>query len=89
MSDYVIVPEILTSYGYDFAGSKQRTSSNFIGQTNTFDSTAANIARGSLKMGIGAKIYSEEDLSFNTNLISERRNNYLANSLVLKGTYIF
>lgn len=89
MFDYAIVPEILTSYGYDFAGSKQRTSSNFIGQTNTFDSTAANIARGSLKMGIGAKIYSNDALSFNANFISERRNNYIANSMVLKGTYIF
>lgn len=89
MVDYVIMPEILTSYGYDFAGSKQRTSSNFIGQTNMFDSTAANIARGSLKMGIGAKIYSNDDISFNANYIMERRNNYLANSLVLKGTYKF
>lgn len=89
MFDYVIVPEILTSYGYDFAASKQQTSSNFIGQTDSFDSTAANIAKGSFKMGIGAKIYGNDELSFNANYIMERRNNYLANSLVLKGTYKF
>ncbi len=63
----IISPEFSTSYGYDFAGDEQKTSSNFVGQSNVFDSSAQNIARGSLKIGVGTKIYSGDALSFNLN----------------------
>ena len=89
LSDYVVVPEIFASYGYDFAASKQRTSSNFVGQTSTFDASASNIARGSFKSGISTKIYSQDALSFNLDYVYEKRLDYHANSAALKAAYKF
>lgn len=84
-----IDPEIFASYGYDFAGAKQRTSSNFIGQSTTFDSTSSNLARGSFKSGFAATIYQKEAISFNLNYTFEKRVNYQANSVGVKGLYRF
>lgn len=89
IKDHLVFPEFTSSYGYDFAHAKQRTSANFVGQTTTFDSTAANIARGSLKIGLGAKIYETENLFFDTNYVFEHRQNFVANSIVLKVTKKF
>lgn len=87
--DHLIVPEFTASYGYDLAHSRQQTSANFIGQTTTFDSTAANIARGSLKLGIGAKVYGNDDFSFDGNYVFEHRQNFVANSIIFKLTKKF
>ncbi|MES2677514.1 MAG: autotransporter domain-containing protein [Pseudomonadota bacterium] len=89
IKDHLVFPEFTSSYGYDFAHSKQQTSANFIGQSTTFDSTSANIARGSLKIGLGAKIYETENLFFDTNYTFEHRQNFAANSIVLKVTKKF
>jgi outer membrane autotransporter protein len=89
VSNYAVVPEIFASYGYDFAGSKQRTNSNFVGQTSNFNSSASNIARGSFKSGISTKIYGNETLSFNLDYVFEMRQNYHANSAALKSSYKF
>jgi autotransporter family porin len=89
IKNHLVFPEFTSSYGYDFAHTKQRTSANFVGQTTAFDSTAANIARGSLKIGIGAKVYETENLFFDTNYVFEHRQNFVANSIVLKVTKKF
>ncbi len=89
IDNYTIEPEISTSYGYDFAGSKQSTSSNFIGQSTIFDSTANNIARGSLKLGAGAKIYSNNAITMNMNYVFEDRSKYKSNSGMLRMGYKF
>lgn len=87
--NHKIEPQISTSYGYDFFGNKQKTSSNFINQSNTFDSTASNVAQGSLKMGFGAKIHAGDDLTLNANYVFEHRANYQASSVLLRMGYKF
>ncbi len=87
--NYTVIPEIFASYGYDFAGSKQKTSSNFIGQTTSFDSSASNIARGNFRTGLSNQIYNDESLSFNLDYTYEKRLNYHANSAILKMSYKF
>ena len=87
--DHVVIPEISASYGYDLAHSRQKTSANFVGQTSSFDSTGANIARGSVKLGTGARVYGSEDLFFDANYTFEHRQNFVANSLALKATRKF
>jgi outer membrane autotransporter protein len=79
-NNLIIKPEIFASYGYDFSGSKQKTSSNFIGQSGTINASAANIAKGSWKAGVGLKIYGTEDVSVSMNYTAEHRQNYLGNS---------
>ncbi len=89
IKDHLVFPEVTGSYGYDFAHSRQQTSANFVGQTSIFNSTAANIARGSLKIGFGAKVHETENLFFNTNYVFEHRQNFAAHSVVLKVTKKF
>lgn len=80
-----INPEVFASYGYDFAGAKQRTSSNFIGQSITFDSTSNNLASASFKTGFATTIQKILHLNYT----HEKRINYQANSLELKVVYKF
>ncbi len=73
-------PQFSTSYGYDFVGDKQKTTGNFVGQAATFDSNAANIAQGSLKVATGLSFYSAKGASVSVNYGFERRNDYAAHS---------
>lgn len=85
----VINPEFSSSYGYDFAGSKQKTINSFVGQQATFDSSSARIAQGSFKTGAGLGIYMTESTQLNMNYDYEYRRNYQANvgSLKLKHSF--
>lgn len=84
-----IYPEIFASYGYDFVGSQQKTSSNFIGQNTNFDSIASNPSRSSFKTGFGSKIFQKETFTLNLNYVFEKRHNYTANSAGLMASYKF
>lgn len=75
-----LYPQISASYGYDFAGNKQKVTSNFIGQTTSFSSTGSNIAQGSLKLGTGMALYTVHDLSFSTLYELEKRNDYISHT---------
>ena len=87
--NHLIMPELSMSYGYDFAHSKQKTSANFVGQTSVFDSTAANINRGSFKTGLGARIYKTDDVFFDVGYTFEQRKNLIANSIAFKAVKKF
>jgi outer membrane autotransporter protein len=75
-----IRPQISLSYGYDFIGDEQKATSNFVGQTSSFDSTSANIAQGSFKLGTGVGFYTKNDLTFSANYGLEKRIDYTAHS---------
>lgn len=73
-------PLFFTSYGYDFAKNKQKSTSNFIGQTSSFASTGSKIAQGSLKIGSGISFYTKEDVTFSLNYAFEHRSDYASHS---------
>jgi outer membrane autotransporter protein len=75
-----IRPQSSLSYGYDFAGIEQKTTSNFVGQTASFDSKSANVAQGSLKFGAGVGFYTKNDITFSTTYGLEKRIDYTAHS---------
>ncbi len=88
-AETVIAPEFSVSYGYDFAGSKQKMTSNFIGQQTTFDSSSARVAQGSLKFGSGINIYTNDTATISANYDYEHRKNYQAHTGNLKFKYSF
>jgi hypothetical protein len=77
------------SYGYDFIGDRQKTTSNLIGQTYSFSSSAARITQGSLKIGTGVTIYNQHGYSLNAQYDLEHRNNYTAHIGSLRAKYYF
>lgn len=89
LNNITIHPEILASYGYDFAASQQRNTSHFIGQNTNFDTVSNNPSRASFKTGFGGRIFEKEAFIFDLNYIFEKRPNYSANSAGLKVTYRF
>ncbi len=88
-NDVKIDPTIFASYGYDFAAAKQKTTSNFVGQSSTFDSTSANLSQGSFKSGLITRIYQQSAMAFDLNYTFEKRINYRANSVGLKAIWWF
>jgi len=82
-------PQFSVSYGYDFAGNRQKATSNFIGQNLNFTNSGARIAQGSLKIGTGIEFFARNDLSLSANYIFENRNQYSAHSGWLKARYNF
>ncbi|MES2961962.1 MAG: autotransporter domain-containing protein [Pseudomonadota bacterium] len=75
-----IRPLISTSYGYDFAGNKQKSTSNFIGQNTTFASSGSRVAQGSFKLGTGVSFYTKKNVTVSVNYGLERRSDYIAHS---------
>ena len=84
-----IHPIIFTSYGYDFAANRQHSSARFVGQSASFDSSAANIAQGSLIIGTGVKFFQSDFFSLNLDYAFEQRSQYSAHYGSLKGKYEF
>jgi len=82
-------PQIFASYGYDFIGDKQRVTSNFIGQTTSFESSAAKVAQASIMTGAGISLYTLNDVTVSLNYGFEHRKNYNANSGWFKMRYSF
>lgn len=82
-------PQFNVSYGYDFAGNKQKATANFIGQNLNFANSGARIAQGSLKIGTGVDFYTLADTTISANYIYENRNQYSAHSGWLKARYAF
>lgn len=84
-----IQPNFGISYGYDFAGSKQKTRATFVGQDAGFDVKSANIVQGSLRFEVGSKILYMNAFSFDAVYNFDLRNNYHAHSASVRGKYDF
>lgn len=84
-----IMPSFGISYGYDFAGSKQKTRSTFVGQDASFTAKSANIPQGSLRFETGAKIFYMNAFSFDAIYAFDKRNNYHAHSGSVRAKYEF
>lgn len=82
-------PKLGISYGYDFAGSRQKTRSTFVGQNIGFDASSANLPQGSLKFEAGIKMYHLDALSIDVNYGFDIRNNYQAHSGSILAKYEF
>ena len=89
ISDKIIVPSFSVSYGYDFIGSKQKTSANFIGQSSTFSSSGAKIAQGSLRLGAGLKLYQIDYFTLSADYGFEHRSKFDSHTGSLRGRYSF
>ena len=74
-----IRPQFSISYGHDFIGDQQKTTSNFIGQNINFTSDSARVAQGSLKIGTGFAFYTTNDITLSANYGFEKRTNYTSN----------
>ncbi len=84
-----IQPNFGISYGYDFAGSKQKTRATFVGQDAGFDVKSANIVQGSLRFEVGSKILYMNAFSFDAVYNLDLRNNYHAHSASVRAKYDF
>lgn len=84
-----IQPNFGISYGYDFAGSKQKTRATFVGQDAGFDAKSANIPQGSLRFEVGSKIFYMNSYSFDLVYSFDLRNNYYAHSGSVRAKYDF
>lgn len=84
-----IQPNFGISYGYDFAGGKQKTRATFVGQDAGFNVKSANIAQGSLRFEAGSKILYMNAFSFDAVYNFDLRNNYHAHSASVRGKYDF
>ena len=84
-----IRPNLSLSYGYDFAGSKQRTNSRFVGQSSSFASSSANMPQGSLRIGGGLQVFYMNSFSLDVGYDFDHRVNYNAHSGSLKAKYEF
>jgi hypothetical protein len=87
--DKKIRPQFSISYGYDFIGAKQKSTSNFVGQTTTFASEGARVAQGSLKLATGFAFYDKDNITASLNYGFEHRTNYNANSAWFRIRYGF
>ena len=84
-----IHPTFYTSYGYDFARSKQRASSRFVGQSAEFASSGGTVAQGSLKVGSSFRLFYLDSFSLDADYNFEHRVNYAAHSGSLKAKMEF
>ncbi len=84
-----IRPKFQASYGYDFAGNRQTTNINFVGQSTSFQSSGANVARASLRVGSGVELMKSDDLKLNLDYNFETKKNYQAHTGLIKATYNF
>lgn len=87
--DNILTPTIFAYYGYDFAGDRQKATANFVGQTATFANNAARIAQGSLRAGVGAKLYNVKDVSLSAEYSYDRRVGYNSHMGALRLRYNF
>lgn len=84
-----VSPRISASYGYNFLNNRQTTTSNFVGQTATFNSLSSKIDQKSLKLGSGIDIYSTESTMISAEYIMEKKNKYRSHSGVLRVRFEF
>jgi len=79
-----ISPKISASYGYNFLNNRQTTTSNFVGQTATFNNLSSKIDPRSIKIGGGIDVYSTNSFVVSGEYIMEKRNRYQSHSGVLR-----
>ncbi len=79
-----ISPKISASYGYNFLNNRQTTTSNFVGQTATFNNLSSKIDPKSLKLGGGIDIYGANSFVVSGEYIMEKRDKYQSHSGVLR-----
>ena len=79
-----ISPKISASYGYNFLNNRQTTTSNFVGQTATFNNLSSKNDPKSLKIGGGIDIYGANSFVVSGEYIMEKRNKYQSHSGVLR-----
>ena len=71
-------------YGYNFLNNRQTTTSNFVGQTATFNNLSSKIDPKSLKLGGGIDIYGANSFVVSGEYIMEKRDKYQSHSGVLR-----
>lgn len=84
-----ISPKISLSIARDFIGDEQKTSSSFIGENFSFETSGAKVSQNSARATIGVNIFQANKLSFDANYIFERRSGYSVNSAQIKASYSF
>ncbi len=82
-------PIISASYGYDFAGDKQKSTTTFVGQNTSFATSGAKVAQGILMLGTGVSFYTKNDVTLSVNYGFEYRSDYVSNSGWLRAGYKF
>ena len=87
--DAKIYPKIKLTYGYDFIGNRQTATSNFIGQSVSFDSQSSTINRESIKVDAGINVYAIDHITISANYILEKKRTYESHSGLLRVRYEF
>ncbi len=84
-----IRPALKLSYGYDWVGAKQNSTSNFVGQTSSFASQGSKVEKRSIKIGAGLDVFRIENIALGLEYTYEYRYNYFSNSGSLQARYSF
>jgi hypothetical protein len=84
-----IRPHLALSFGYDFAGSKQKTSARFVGQSARFHASSAAMPQGSLRVGSGVGVFYRDAFTVDLEYALDHRVGYDAHSGSLKAKYEF
>ncbi|MCE3255351.1 MAG: hypothetical protein K0R25_845 [Rickettsiaceae bacterium] len=87
--DFRVNPNIRASYGYDIIGDDQSSTNNFVGQTASFQAKATNVDQGSLQLGVGLNIYTDDLVTIGLDYILESKSRYTSNSASARVRYNF
>ncbi len=84
-----VSPQFKISYGHDFVGAKQSTTSNFVNQAQSFSSQGSKVYTNSIIIGTGLNIYRNEQTEVDVEYTIERKANYHASTGSFKIKYNF
>jgi outer membrane autotransporter protein len=87
--DRGIIPLLSLSYGYDLVGGRQKATTNFIGKSTSFNSSAAAVEKGSVRVGTGIKFYKVNGFSLRADYNFEHRAGFDSHTGSLSGRVIF
>ncbi len=85
----VIFPSLKISYGHDFIGDEQRTTSNFVGQSNQFTSSSNAMPQGSLRANFDLEMLLGDAFSLSASYGVDYRDSYEAQNFAGKIKYQF
>ena len=84
-----ITPHLQISYGHDFVGAKQSTTSNFIGQSSSFSMSGSKVYNNSIIASSGIDLYRGDSVQLGAEYTFENKHNYQAHTGLIKARYNF
>ena len=88
--DYAkITPSFHISYGHDFVGARQSTTSNFANQVTSFSLQGPKVYKNSIIAGFGLNVYKANGVKIGGEYMIEDKHNYQSHTALVKARYDF